>query len=168
MKIIYQLKNLLDVVLWLSMTVLAVSITAGIVGLTGNAENLDLKINGQSLENITESMIPILVLGMLGYFIFILALFELKKLISLFVEKRFFTLESVKSLRKIGVLLFVACILIYIPAYFYDLFANNKINIGSVTPESFFFLLIIALFFFILSHIFEEAKALSEENELTV
>jgi magnesium-transporting ATPase (P-type) len=170
MKKIYQLKTLLDFVLWLSIVVLAVSITAVVVALTGNPTGLNLKVNGQSLEQIDNANVPVIASLMIGYLFFILALFQLKKLLSLFVEKHFFTSESVRSLRKIGLFLFAACLLLYIPSYLYDIFASNTLDISfsSVNPESFFFLLIIALFFFTLSHIFNEAKALREEHELTV
>jgi len=171
MKKIYQLKTLLDVVLWITIIILILSIFMAVFAIiSGNPDEMNFKMNGEIVTTVTQQMIPLMVLTLLGYASFVGALYQLKQLVSLFVKRRFFTDKSILILKQIGSLLFCSCILIYVPGYLFDVFFNEsvKISFGTVSPESFFFLLIIALFFFTLSHIFDEARKLQEETELTV
>lgn len=166
MKRIYQLKDLLDLVIWGSL------IICGFVGLVVVFSWFDLHIVVLDKE-ISEFSIPLaalILLSLIGYVFFFLALFKLKKLLSHFIKKEFFSAETIFLLKSIGRYLLMAMVLFYVPIYGYTfLFKNSfSMKIEPISPHSFFFLLIIGLFFLILGYIFQEAKVLKEENELTV
>ena len=171
MKKIYQLHSTLNLVLWFSMTIIAFTVIGVVYAVaTNNVSKLKFKVSGQEITAFDTSIILVLLITMVGYVFFLLSLYQLKRLVKLFVNKHFFTLESVRTIKKVGSFLMAATFLIYVPAGFYALFFAGDVNIklGSISPESFFFLLIIALFFITLSSIFEQAKQIQDENEFTI
>ncbi|HEX9981395.1 MAG TPA: DUF2975 domain-containing protein [Flavobacterium sp.] len=171
MKKIYQLQSLLNIILWFSMLIISLAVLSAIVAvMMQDSTSLNLSLRGHNLEKVDAALGILLALMLFGYVLFIWALYQLKQLLGLFVERKFFTPEVVATLKKTGWLLLYAAALLYIPPYIYDTVveANLNISLSSVNPESFFFLIIISLFFVTLSYIFEEAIKLKEENELTV
>lgn len=171
MKKIQQLQTLLNLVLWFSMAIIGIVITAVVYGVaTQSASKLNFTMHGLKIDTFDPSTILLIFFTLIGYSFFIAALYQLKVLVSLFVDRHFFTAATVKALRRIGAFLMVAALLMIIPVFLYESFrsGNADIRISSVGPESFFFLIIISLFFTTLSYIFKEAMRLQEENELTI
>ncbi|WP_298222474.1 DUF2975 domain-containing protein [Flavobacterium sp.] len=171
MKKIYQLKTILDVVIVFSMIVMIVSLLGLLYGLiTGNMSKMNVEIAGQKIEHFDTAFIFVALLMVAGYALFIYAVYELKKLIAMFVRKEFFTDLSVKSLKAIGISMLVSSLLVTIPAYIYGALNNATIHLtmSTIKPESMAFSIIISLFFIILSYIFNEAKIIKDENELTI
>jgi hypothetical protein len=169
MKRIYQLRDLLDIVIWGSL------ILIGILGLAflyavvfGDFSMLNFTFKGRELEDITTFHIVIMALVVIGYVFFFRALFKLKNLVSHFIKKDFFTGKTINSSKRIGFSFLISSGLFYIPPYLYQTFAEGKTSFAPVGPESFFFLIIMGLFFLALGYIFQESKKMKEENELTV
>ena len=98
------------------------------------------------------------------------SIYELKKLIAMFVRKEFFTDLSVKTLKAVGVSMLVSSVFIMVPTYIYSLLndATIHLSMSTIRPESMAFSIIISLFFVILSYIFNEAKIIKDENELVI
>jgi hypothetical protein len=169
MKKIYQLKALMYFILWISMAVLAFTIVAVVIGAFFPSQ-INFGIRGQNVEEIDLALGILIGLVAIGYGFFIYALFQLKKLVDKFVIREFFTADTVRLCKSTGVNLLYSAALIHIPSFFYDMIAENNLSIkfGSINPESIFFLIIIGLFFVTLSHIFNEAKVIKDENEYTV
>lgn len=171
MKKIYQLQSLLNFILWFSMTIIAFSVLGIVFAVaTNKLSKLKFLMDGEEIKTFDTPTLLMLGIVMIGCVFFMLALYQLKCLTQLFVDKHFFTFESVRTIKKIGSFLMVATFLMYLPVGFYALFLKHNVTIklGTISPESFFFLLIISLFFIILSSIFEQAKQIQDENELTV
>ena len=169
MKKIYQLKSVLDITLWLSIAVLGLSVAAIIAGAFMPLD-LNFTIRGTRVDRIDLPLGIVIAFSVTGYIFFMAALLKLQKLVTRFVNREFFSSVVVALLHKIGVNLMISAFLLHIPPYVYEIVGKNTLNIqfASVNPESFFFLIIMALFFITLSYIFDEAKNLREDNELTV
>jgi hypothetical protein len=171
MKKIYQLKTILDIVIVFSMIVMAFSIFGLLLGLvTGNMSKMNIKMAGQEIDHVDAALAVVIVLMAIGYGLFIYSIYQLKKLIAMFVRKEFFTDASVKSLKIIGVAMLASSLLVMLPAYGYAMLNDATINLkmNSISPESMAFSIIISLFFIILSYIFNEAKIIKDENELVI
>jgi len=171
MKKIYQLKSLLDLVIVFSMIIIGFTLIGLLYGLlTGNLSKWDFSIQGQKIHTVDAALGILIILIAIGYGFFMYSIFQLKKLVTLFIKKEFFTDLSVKTLKAIGVTMLGSSLLIAIPNYLYGIFGNAdfKITIASLSPASMIFTFIMALFFIILSSIFKEAKIIKDENELTI
>ncbi len=171
MKKIYQLKTILDIVIVFSMIIMFVSLLGLLYYLvTGNMNKINVTIIDQKIDHIDSILAVVIVLISIGYGLFIYSLYQLKKLVDLFVRKEFFTDLSVKTLRVIGVSMLFSSFFMVLPAYIYGVLNSATIHLTMkmISPESMVFSIIISLFFIILSSIFKEAKMLKEENELVI
>ena len=171
MKKIYQLKSILDVVIVFSMVVMIVGLLGLLYGLvTGKMTKMNVTIGGHPIEDFNATLAIVTILMAIGYGLFIYSIYELKKLIAMFVRKEFFTDLSVKSLKAVGVSMLVSSVFIMVPTYIYSLLndATIHLSMSTIRPESMAFSIIISLFFIILSYIFNEAKIIKDENELVI
>ncbi|WP_309641247.1 DUF2975 domain-containing protein [Flavobacterium sp.] len=171
MKKIYQLKSILDIVIVFSMVVMVAGLLGLLLGLiTGNMSKLNVEIGGEKIDHFDAAFYVVALLMASGYGLFVYSIYELKKLIAMFVRKEFFTDLSVKSLKTIGISMLASSVLIMVPAYIYGALNDATIHLtmSSIRPESMAFSIIISLFFIILSYIFNEAKMIKDENELTI
>ena len=120
----------------------------------------------------------------IGYVLFIMAIYYLKKCIRPIEEHRFYSEEVIKNLKKSGRLFIIIAVgvsLIRIVGVFvFNNLANSIISgvgfggwnyvgailsaIGGVN----FFLLIIGLFLLVFSSAFEQGKLIKQENDLTI
>lgn len=171
MKKINQLKTLLDLVIVFSIVVMCISLLGLIYGLiTGNMSKMNVTILDEPIKEIDAFLAVVCVFMVVGYSLFIYAIYQLKKLVDMFVRKEFFTDLSVKTLKLIGVSMLVSSILVVLPAYIYGAMnsATIHLKLNTIKPESIVFSIIISLFFIILSYIFKEAKIIKDENELVI
>ena len=172
MKKIYQLKTVLDLVIVFSMIVIGVSIFGLLYGLfTGNTiTKMNITIGDQKIDQVDTALTIVIAFMVAGYGLFIYSIYQLKKLVGVFVKKEFFTDFSVKTLRTIGVSMLASSIFILLPAYMYAILNDATIHMkmSSISTESMAFSIIISLFFIILSYIFNEAKIIKDENELVI
>ena len=171
MKKISQLKTILDVVITFSIVVMCISLLGLLYGLiTGNLTKMNVTIQGQPIKEVDAFLAIVTVFMAIGYGFFIYAIYQLKKLVNVFIRKEFFTDLSVRTLKVIGVSMLISSVLTVLPAYIYSAMNDAKIHISmsTIRPESMIFSFIISLFFIILSYIFNEAKIMKEENELVI
>ncbi len=171
MKKIIQLKQLLDFVIIFSAIIIGFLIAISLFGLaTNNLANFKFSIQGIKIETVSISIALLTIVISIGYLFFILAILKLKKLISLFVDKQYFTEQSVILLKSVGKYFLFSTIIINVAIFCYNTFENSNLilNLSTLSPDSMVFSIIISLFFIILSYIFNEAKNLKDENELTI
>ncbi|GEP50231.1 hypothetical protein FNO01nite_09030 [Flavobacterium noncentrifugens] len=171
MKKIKQFQTILNVVIVFSICIMVISVLGLLMGLmTGNMSKMNVTIHGQEINHVDAVLTIVILLMATGYGFFIYSIYQLKKLIDMFIRKEFFTDLSVKTLRIIGVSMLASPILIQVPGYAYGILnsATIHLKISSISPESIAFSIIISLFFIILSYIFNEAKIINDENELTI
>jgi Protein of unknown function (DUF2975) len=171
MKKIMQLKQLLDFVIVFSAIIIGLVIVTSIFGLaTNNLSNWKFSVQGNRIDKVTISNVILIIASSIGYAFFIFAILKLKKLVGLFVDKQYFTKESILLLKSIGNYFLISTVTVNVSIFCYNAFANSNINLnfGILSPDSIVFSIIISLFFIILSYIFNEAKILKDENELTI
>lgn len=171
MKKIIQLKKLLDFVIVFSAIIIGVLIIAVLFGLvTNNLSSLKFTIQGNKIEHIDTNISILIIACAIGYSFFIGAILKLKKLVNLFVEKHYFSNDSVQTLKIIGMYFLASTLLINLSVFIYNVFSQSsfEFKISTLSPDSMLFSIIISLFFIILSYIFNEAKKIKEENELTI
>lgn len=132
--------------------------------------DLPVKISGNIIDVNTVGGKVLLVIGGIAYFLYVYAVFLLKKTIDLFIKRLLFDDEVIKKLNLIGKIFVAVALMINIPAFFSSVFFNQHIdfNLTSYYSDSMLFNVAIGLFFMILSEVFKIAKNLKEENELTV
>ncbi len=166
---IHQLQAALKFFYWVTILALAASSIMFALMLLPGESFIDFEIKDVVVKVLTPDIILLIILGIGAHVAFIVAIHHFRKLISLFIEKKFFDTKSTRILRNIGKLLFVTGILSYLPRILLPLLSISELRIAiSADHESFFFLMIISLFFYTLSFVFDEARKMKEENELTV
>lgn len=112
-----------------------------------------------------------IILNTVGYILFIIGLYFLRKTARLAILKDFFNTNITKSLMKSGKAILLSGIAMLISFIFYwvnELIEGTislTINIETVTT---FFLLIVGLFFMLMAKALNKAISWKKENELTI
>jgi hypothetical protein len=131
---------------------------------------LDLSINGNKITELSPPIIFILAIKILISGIFIYIIYLLRKVVRSFFKRKLFTPLQITSLNLIGQLIIIFSLTEVLTDFFLDL-SLDKARIGVSVENSFdsiWFTLALGLFFILLSKSFRYAKALKEENDLTV
>ena len=164
------LKNILDICfMFLTITLLA-GIVAFALSLWGESF-IPLELNEQVIDKPTPTAWALLGAELAIGALIVYTVFILRKLIRSFFKMKLFTAYQISTLRRVGQLIITITLLqIIIDLLGGILFSEeNRINIGiSLSLGSFWFILAVGLFFMYLSKVFEDARQLKEENELTV
>jgi hypothetical protein len=173
MKKLQKLKMSWDILLSVYTMLTIISTALLLVALLFNdLPNINSLIGENKISAIDNYIRILVVLMAVGNVMYIIVLFKLKKLIDLFMNNHFFTNDSINLLKQIGNYLSYSTLLIYLPSYFYNNFINfantNGVFAQSLSKTAFLFFILLGMFFLILSYIFEEAKTIKEENDLTV
>ncbi len=165
------LKTILDICLYF----LVLSLIALIIFFffqLANGENLiPVTINGVKVVEFDTAVKLLVFIEILVAGLFIYTVYILRKLIRNFFKGQLFTRFQIASLKIIGQLIILITIIQGIINFVAPLIITGKGRIGieiGFSFGSFWFILAIGLFFIFLSKIFENAKTLKEENELTV
>jgi len=186
MKTIQLLKLLITIIFWGMILVLGLSIVFLILLLIFDnlfppfLQNLNMLFRGTFPWQVWIAPVA----SVLGYILFIMAIYYLKKCITPIQERRFYSEEVILNLKKSGRLFIIIAIgvsLIRIVGVFiFNNFANNIIAgtsfggwnvvgaILSAVGGINFFLLIIGLFLLVFSSVFEDGKLIKQENDLTI
>lgn len=157
--------------IWGSVILMGIGLLALLWALaTGDFSYIHFNIKGIEPKQVGFVEIIATIFIVAGYVLFFMALFKLKQLVSHFIKKELFTEKTVHLSKKIGSFFVLTPIFLYAPSYIYEIITATSVDISLsiVSPESFFFLIVMGLFFLTLGYIFQEAKNVKEENELTV
>ncbi|MBC3845541.1 DUF2975 domain-containing protein [Winogradskyella echinorum] len=122
--------------------------------------------------------------NILGFLLFIVSIYYLKKCINPLEEQRFYSDEVIVNLKKTGrlfiIITIVTTLLRIIGLFVFNDLTNNMMvgsklgtwamlsSIASAIGYVNFFLLIIGLFLLVFSTVFNNGKLLKEENDLTI
>jgi hypothetical protein len=167
MKKINFLKAIVDW-LWIMSVVTApiIIIFCGYLIISEESLGMPIKLNGLEI-NVMEFNTKILFLMTLmasGLIIYSLYLF--KRVMFFFQSKNIFDSLVIKNLNKIGINLTLSSLLFGIPSFIINVINKDvKLELG-LNP--FILLFALGLFFMVLSEVFEIAKNMKEDNELTV
>lgn len=130
-------------------------------------ESIPFKINGEMAKDIptVSKIVTLVVIG--GIACFIYALYTFKQNLALFEKKRVFDIAVVTNFRKMGRIIYLGSILVTVGSVAYRITRGEvSIDLGFILEIVFIFAM--GLFFEVLAGVFEWAKKLKEENDLTV
>ena len=168
MKSLQPLKTLINFLFIIICVVFTgISIALFYVALSGNLEFLSIEANSQ-IEIFSKIITLILVFALQ-----VMSIYYLREFIKDVSPQNLFTIQQIKWLSKTGKLMILATIVYTALNFLMKVIFENRIEISVLNnSENLFyneiFLLIIGLFFLFLSHVFNSARILKEENELTI
>lgn len=132
---------------------------------------IPIEINEKTVEELAPAAIVFLIGSLLTSGIFVYVVFLLRKLVRSFFKNKFFTRLQISLFNLIGQLIVLNSVAELILDFLANIFLNDQprleIEFGT-TYDSFFFKLAIGLFLMYLARLFDNAKQLREESELTV
>lgn len=170
MKSLNLLKSLIDLFLFLAVLgALAAIIIIPIKIIYPHLE-IPVSIEGVEITVFDRLAIVIIVLNAIGIAFFIYAMFVLRNVLKLFLINEIFNDVVIKSFKVIGKSLIAAAILNSVPTYIYMMIVQNKLDfkISGADFNSLLLSISLGLLFIVISEIFNKAKILKDENDLTV
>ncbi len=165
------LKTLLDIAFIVLMFSFVGAIALATDALFSAEPALPLTINSAEISEVTTGVKVLLIAKLIVSGLFIYVIFLVRKLIRNFFRNRLFTRLQISLLNLIGQLIVLTTVAQGATDFFANLVLKDEISIGiklSSSIGSFWFSLALGLFLMYLSKLFEQAKMLKEENELTV
>ena len=170
MKSLNLLKTLID--LFLIFSVLGGLSVLIIVPMKLINPDFDIPISIKGVEVVGNDWLSlvVIVLSAIGAFFFIYAIFLIRKVIHCFLKNEVFTDIVIGHFKLIGKCVIASAVLTSVPMFFYNMIQRNNLGI-EFTGGGFDSLLLstsLGLLFIVIGEIFQKAKNLQEENELTV
>ena len=113
--------------------------------------------------------ILVIILGAISAFFFVYAIFILRRVLILFQKNEIFTDKVIGYFRTIGKFIVISTLLSSLPLFFYNVInrGNIKIEFGAGF-DSMLLWISLGLLFIVIAEIFNRAKLMKDENELTV
>ena len=170
MKSLGLLKTLLDLFLFITVFCAIAVIVAVPIKLMNPQMKLPVSIDGVKVIGTDWLSIVFVVLTAIAAFFFVYAIFLLRQVIVLFSKREIFSDNVIRKFRIIGKCIVAAGLFRPVSMFFYDMFQNNnaEIQFGSGGFDSLLLSVSLGLLFIVIGEIFQHAKNLKEENELTV
>lgn len=133
--------------------------------------SLPFRVNDNLISSLNAEAYTVLGFVLVSRLLFIYTVYKFKYLVRLFFKGKFLSVEQVKLIRIIGRLIILVALLNTVPKVIYQTFfepSPRRVDYGLASVDSFWFIIAIGLFFLFLSKIFENARLMKEENELTI
>lgn len=170
MKKLQILKTVLDIFfVFLIIAIIAMFIFIPYIIYSDEVIDIPLKINGVNVVAKDWSTKMLLMLCFVAYCFFVYGIFQLRKVMVLFSKRIIFDYQVVQLLNQVGKCFLAASLITSIPLFIYNLIHRSHADIefgGGFS--SFLFSASLGLLFMVLSEVFNIAKNLKEENDLTV
>ncbi|RDI08593.1 DUF2975 domain-containing protein [Flavobacterium sp. AG291] len=130
-------------------------------------ESIPFKINGEMAKDISVASKLTLFIVVAGFASFLYALYIFKQILILFEKKKVFDTSVITNFKKIGRIIYGGGVLLIIGSVSFRLTQGEAaMDLDFIIDLIFIFAL--GLFFEVLSGVFQWAKNLKEENDLTV
>lgn len=165
------LKTILDICFFLLIIKLASAVIGTGFLLISKEIPIPIIVNGEAITQISTFLTTYLLGEIIIAGLSVYAIFKLRKLIRNFFKGKLYTLFQIHSLRLIGRLILIITLLTTVLEFGAALLISEQLRIGlkmDSTFGSFWFVLALGLFFMYLATIFEQARILKEDNELTI
>ena len=164
------LKGILDFC-FIIMVILYVSSIISALYLLLAGSGMPIKINDHPVDEIDLTSGIFLTISQLISGVFVYVIYLLRKLVRSFFKNRFFTRIQISLFNLIGQLILLNTVAELVMDILSNIFLGlvPQVHLQFVTSfDGFLFKLAIGLFFIYLGKLFDNAKQLREENELTV
>ena len=165
------LKTVLDICfIFLAFTFVA-SLIGTAVGFYTNEFPINIEIGGNSAHNPSITTVSLLIIKVVVSGLVLFTIYLLRQLVRNFFKGKLFNNYQIAALNLIGQLIILSTLLGTITDFLSDLLLSDSARLGfyfDFSFGSFWFILALGLFFIYLSKIFDNARKMKEENELTV
>ncbi|KAF2518873.1 DUF2975 domain-containing protein [Flavobacterium salilacus subsp. salilacus] len=172
MRRLWLLKSLIDIVYFFAI----IGIIFGLpmifmIAVMPNEVPFDIAVskNGEIVENKTSwEIIVSMFIIYIGYAFQVYAIYLFRKILVLFRKRIIFDVSVIKNFDQMGKAILIGYVTILLPVIFFALTSSHvEVKLNFMINDS-FLIPGIGLFFIVLSEVFQMAKDMKEENELTV
>ncbi len=170
MKKLQLLKALLDLFWFFSVIAIIGLVTfAGYLLISNRPIGIPLTINGQHFSVDSMASKVVLIFGCIAYGFFAFGIYQLRAVLKLFSAKMIFEQDTIRLLNNVGKNFLISSLIVCITLFFYNAFEKSTVYLDFGGGfSSFLFSASLGLFFMVLSEVFAIAKAMKDENDLTV
>ncbi|WP_373058544.1 DUF2975 domain-containing protein [Zunongwangia sp. H14] len=136
-----------------------------------NEPVIPIFINETEIPRATSAVKLLLVAEILGSALFLYTVFLIKKLIREFFRNKLFTRIQISLLNLVGQLIIFTTIVQGTIQFFEKIVMQQRLSFSIITEFSFgslWFIIAVGLFFMYLARLFQQAKFIKEEHDLTV
>ena len=165
------LKTILDICYFLLLFTFASASILSIITVAVGDSFYPIIVNDEHISELTPMVLVLIFTELLIGGFLVYTVYILRKLIRNFFKGKLFTRYQVASLNLIGRLIILITLAQGLLNFLGNLFIESELRLGiavDLSFISFWFILAIGLFFIYLAGVFENARLLKEENELTV
>ena len=165
------LKTILDICFFLLLLTFISASIISIITFSVGDDLYPIVVNDQVISELTLMAVLLIIAELLIGGLLVYTVYILRKLIRNFFKGKLFTRYEIASLNLIGRLIIVITLAQGLMDFLGKIFVESKLRLGieiDLSFNSYWFVLAIGLFFIYLAGIFENARLLKEENELTV
>ncbi len=170
MKSLNLLKTLVDLFLFFSVLGALALVVVVPLKLINPGLDIPISIKGVEITGGDWASLVVIVLAAIGTGCFIYAIFVLRRVLGLFLKNQIFTDQVIGFFRLIGRCIIASGLLTSIPMFFYNMIAGNNVGIefNGGGFDSLLLSVSLGLLFIVIGEIFQKAKNLKEENDLTI
>ena len=170
MKSLNLLKSLIDLFLLFSVIGAIGAIILVPVKLLNPEFDIPIKIKDVEVTGGDWLSLVVVVCSAIGAFFFVYSIFTLRKVLQLFLRNEIFNETVIKYCKVVGKCIIASALLNAIPMFFYNMVQRNHLGIefNAGGFDSLLLSVSLGLLFIVIGEIFQKAKNLKEENELTV
>lgn len=172
MKKLNILKALTNYVWYISIILAIPVLILALLAIFNNDDwGVPIKVNGVEVELIDWKSNLVLILLLASFYLLVAMLYYFRKVLALFSKKDFFNLEVAKNFNKMGLLIIISAFLNGTSDFANKMFSalNGKKSLNfEIGDHPFLYLLALGMFCLVLGEVFETARSMKEENELTV
>lgn len=161
------LKSFASILFALSMIVLFFAVPFIILWLF-MPERVPFKLDGEPMTTVTAELVIVLISLVIGLGFFAYALYLFKTNLGLFEKKKIFDATVIKNFAQMGKAILLGYLFCAVPVTLYKILAKNATEIDFEFIIDSLFIVGLGLFFIVLSEVFQMAKNIKEENNLTV
>lgn len=131
---------------------------------------IPITIKGVAVTGSDWFSLAVILLAGIGAFFFIYAIFLIRKILILFLRREIFSDTVVGYFKLGGKCIIVSALLTSVPMFFYNMVQRNHLGIDFMGGgfDSLLLSVSLGLLFIVIGEIFQHAKKMKEENELTV
>ena len=166
MKRLNLLKTIVDIIWYLSIPTLFIFV-GFVLYMSWTGQAFTSTLYGSMIDLGGFQLVVVLCLSLITYGLLIYSLYLFRKVLQEFKKLQLFNQTVINLLLQIGKLVITAGILMFITKFLTKYWSFNKITV-SLSPNDLLIYGGIGAFFLVLSEVFDRARLLKEENELTV
>ena len=169
MRKLFVLRTCIDFAFYISCLTVLVMIIFIPIAILGFADGIPFKMEAREIiiENWQSKLLLVFVLTSSLFFVY--SIYLLRKTVVLFIKGDVFNEQVINNFRSIGLCVISSTLLFVIPSFIYNAIHSGEVGLSfELGFDSPLLVISLGLFFMVLSEVFQKAKNLKEENDLTL